>query len=137
MVRIAVLPGLMTSGFGRALSQLVEPDVTDQPAPTVIVLPLVFVMLTVALVTMLSKETVVVEAVRVVLPLPPLLVSKVTVITTSAAPLVGCRVTLADAPEVIPDELPFRRPKVRNAGVVEVPLGVTTNQLPEPVVSTE
>src|ERR1035437_5019454 len=136
MVRIAVLPGLMTSGFGRALSQLVEPDVTDQPAPTVIVLPLVFVMLTVALVTMLSKETVVVEAVRTVLPPPPL-VSNVTVITTSAAPLVGCRVTLADAPEVIPDELPFRRPKVRNAGVVEIPLGVTTNQLPEPVVSTE
>jgi hypothetical protein len=136
MVRIAPLPGLMTDWLKVALSQLVEPDVTDQPAPTVIVLPLVFVMLTVALVTMLSKETVVVEAVRVVLPPPPL-VSKVTVITTSAAPLVGCRVTLADAPEVIPDELPFRRPKVRNAGVVEVPLGVTTNQLPEPVVSTE
>ena len=71
-------------------------------------------------------------------PPPPPPVSKVTVIVTGETPdgEVGVSVTVADAPEVIPDELPFRRVRFKYAVVVELPLGETTSQLPEPVVST-
>jgi hypothetical protein len=78
-------------------------------------------------------------AVRTLLlpPPPPLLEPlNVTVIITSV-PVgeVGCRVTVAAAPEAIPAVVLFLRPKVRDAGVTVGP--VTTSQLPEPVESLE
>ena len=79
------------------------------------------------------------EALREVEPPepPP---SKFTLIVTGVeltpAGPVGVRVTMADAPELIPAVVLFLKLKERDAGVVRL-LGVTTSQFPEPELSVE
>ena len=124
------------------LSQLVPPVVTAELTVMVIGLALEVVMLTVPVVVLLVAANRLMgfaEALRILLPPPPPglpLPLKVTVMVFAARPVgeVGVRVTVAAAPLFTPDvELPLR-PKFRFAGVT-LPLGETTSQFPEFVVS--